>query len=143
MVETLNIGSYSIYADSELEAAAYKWIVSQRAGKDMGDDAIREWVKLHWWGFLRARWIEHLQGKRFFQELGKNDFGLLLREFHDIRPLLDELLELLKKGGENLTIINWAIDSCKPMEDVHRILEALDMNSRRLKCQFACAAHLT
>lgn len=141
MVET--VSTYSIYADSEQEANAYKWIVSQRAGRDLGDEAIREWVKLHWWGFLRARWIEHLQGKRFWLELDRNDFGLFLREFHENRPLLDELLDLLKNGAENLTIINWALEGCKPMEEVHRILAAIDMNSRRLKCQFACAAHLT
>lgn len=141
MTET--VSTYSVYADSEQEANAYKWIVSQRAGRDLGDDAIREWVKLHWWGFLRHRWIEHLQGRRFWLELDKNDFGLLLREFRDHRPLLDELLALLKEGKENLDIINWAIDQDRDMEVIHQILEALDMNSRRLKCQFACAAHLT
>src|SRR5207247_516718 len=125
------------------EANAYKWIVSQKAGRDLGDDAIREWVKLHWWGFLRARWIEHLQGKRFWMELDHNDYGLLLREFSDIRPLLDEILALLKDRKENLDIINWGIDNCKGMDDIHRVLATLDMNSRRLSCQFACAAHLT
>lgn len=141
MTET--ISTYSVYADSEQEANAYKWIVSQKAGRDLGDDAIREWVKLHWWGFLRHRWIEHLQGRRYWLELDRNDFGLLLREFDAERQLLDELMMLLKDGKENLDIINWAIDHKKDMEAIHRILAAIDMNSRRLKCQFACAAHLT
>lgn len=141
MVNT--ICTYSIYADSEQEANAYKWIVSQREGRDMGDDAIKEWVRLHWWGFLRARWIEHLQGKRFWLELDHDDFGLLLRDFSDIRPLLDEILMLLKDRKENLDIINWGLQHNKHMDDIHRVLGALDMNSRRLSCQFACAAHLT
>ena len=54
----------SVYVDGEQEALRFKWIESERAGKDLGEAAIRAWVKQHWWGFLRARWVEHLQGRR-------------------------------------------------------------------------------
>ena len=63
----------------------------------------------HWWGYLRARWLEHLQGKRFWVELDRGDFGLLQREFHDQPLLLDRILDRLKAGQENLDIICWAL----------------------------------
>src|SRR4029077_4104703 len=100
----------SVYIDGEQEAMRFKWIESEKAGKDLGEAAIRAWVKQHWWGFLRARWVEHLQGRRFWVELDRGDFGLLQREFHDTTLLLDRILDRLKTGKENLDIILWAQD---------------------------------
>lgn len=126
----------SVYVDGEQEALRFKWIESERAGKDLGEAAIRAWVKQHWWGFLRARWVEHLQGKRFWVELDRGDFGLLQREFHDNTLLLDRILDRLKTGKENLDIILWAQDFGIGMDSVLQILEALDINSRRLAHRF-------
>ena len=127
----------SVYSDCELEALRYKWIESEKAGHDLGEDAIRLWVKRHWWGYLRARWLEHLQGKRFWVELDRGDFGLLQRRFHDQAVLLDRILDRLKEGKENLDIISWAQEWGIPAEPVLEILEALDINSRRLAARFA------
>ena len=124
------------YAESEQEALKFKWIESEKAGRDLGEDAIRRWVKHHWWGYLRARWLEHLQGKCFWVELDRGDFGLLQREFHDNTLLLDRILDRLKTGKENLDIILWAMDWCLPIPPVLHILEALDVNSRRLAHRF-------
>jgi hypothetical protein len=126
----------SVYAESEQEALKYKWIESEKAGKDLGEDAIRRWVKQHWWGYLRARWLEHLQGKCFWVELDRGDFGLLQREFHDNTLLLDRILDRLKSGQENLDIILWALNWGLPITPVLQILEALDINSRRLAHRF-------
>ena len=126
----------SVYSDCELEALRYKWIESEKAGHDLGEDAIRLWVKRHWWGYLRARWLEHLQGKRFWVELDRGDFGLLQREFHDNTLLLDRILDRLKSGQENLDIIVWAMNWGLPITPVLQILEALDINSRRLAHRF-------
>jgi hypothetical protein len=126
----------SVYAESEKEALEYKWIESEKAGRDLGEDCIRRWVKDHWWGYLRARWLEHLQGKRFWVELDRGDFGLLQREFHDQTLLLDRILDRLKSGQENLDIILWAQDWGLPSKSVLTILEALDINSRRLAHRF-------
>ena len=95
----------SVYVDGEQEALRYKWIESEKAGHDLGEAAIRRWVQNHWWGYLRARWLEHLQGKRFWVELDRGDFGLLQRKFHDNTLLLDRILDRLKAGQENLDII--------------------------------------
>ena len=126
----------SVYVEGEKEALRFKWIESEKAGRDLGEAAIRRWVQNHWWGYLRARWLEHLQGKRFWVELDRGDFGLLQRRFHDNTLLLDRILDRLKAGQENLDIILWALDWAIPIVSVIQVLEALDINSRRLAHRF-------
>ena len=126
----------SVFQDSEREALEYKWIESEKAGRDLGETAIRNWVQQHWHGYLRARWIEHLEGKRYWTELDKGDFGLLQRAFHNYAVLLDRILDRLKVGQENLHILVWAAEWQIPFEPVVQILEALDINSRRLAHRF-------
>jgi hypothetical protein len=122
----------SVHDQGEQEAKRHKWIESEKAGRDLGEWAIRCWVREHWNGFLRARWLEHLQGRTFWIELDHNDFGLLKREFQD-SLLIEEILRRLKAGQENLNVLIWAIDNGLPMKDVLMILEALDINSRRIE----------
>ncbi len=126
----------SVYVDGEQEALKFKWIESEKAGRDLGEAAIRRWVQCHWWGYLRARWLEHLQGTRFWVELDRGDFGLLKKKFHDNQLLLDRILDRLKAGQENLDIIRWAQEWSVPIDPVLQILEALDINSRRLAHRF-------
>jgi len=126
----------SVYIDSEQEALRFKWIESEKAGHDLGEEALRLWVKCHWWGYLRARWVEHLQGLRFWVELDRGDFGLMDRILPDDQFLTDRILERIKIGWENLDIILWAQDWDIPIERVIRILEVLDINSRRLSHRF-------
>ena len=126
----------SVYAESEQEALRYKWIESEKAGRDLGELALRRWVQNHWWGYLRARWLEHLQGRRFWVELDRGDFGLLQRKFNDNTLLLDRILDRIKAGQENLDIIRWALDFQLAMDPILEILTALDINSRRLAHRF-------
>jgi hypothetical protein len=126
----------SVYIDCEREADRFKWIESEKAGCDLGEQAIRRWVKEHWWGYLRARWLEHLEGKQFWEELDRGDFGLLQRRFHENSLLLDRILDRLKAGQENLDIILWGMDWGLNLTDVRDILQALDINSRRLAHRF-------
>jgi hypothetical protein len=126
----------SVYVDCEKEANRFKWIESEKAGHDLGEQAITKWVKEHWWGYLRARWLEHLEGKQFWEELDRGDFGLLSQSFHNSPLLLDRILDRLKSGQENLDIIVWALDWGLNLSDVCTILEALDINSRRLFHRF-------
>jgi hypothetical protein len=126
----------SIYEDCQHEADRHKWIESEKAGQDLGEVAVRQWVKQHWSGYLRARWLEHLQGKTYWIELDRGDFGLLRERFQDKCLLLDRILDRLKSGQENLQVILWAIDWSVPMDDVLEVLTALDINSRRLSHRF-------
>jgi hypothetical protein len=125
----------SLHQCGEEEAQRFKWIESEKAGKDLGETAIRTWIGRHWNGFLRHRWLEHLQGKTFWIELDQGDFGLLRTSFRS-SPLLDPILDQLKHGRENLDVILWALRHRLPMGDVLEILEALDVNSRRIECRF-------
>lgn len=127
----------SVYMEGEREAERHKWIESEKAGRDLGEHALRQWVRDHWWDYLRARWIEHLEGRRFWVELDRNDFGLLQRQFCANRLLLERILDRIKAGWENLDIISWAVDWGVDMAAVLEILETLDINSRRLAHRFA------
>jgi len=131
-----SIRRYSVFVEGEVEALQFKWIESEKAGRDLGEWAIRCWVRDHWHGFLRHRWLEHLQGRTFWIELDHDDFGLLQREFQH-SPLIDEVLWRLKSGWENLDVLCWAIDEHLDMDEVLEMLEMLDINSRRLECQFS------
>ncbi len=130
------IPQLSVYDDSETEINDFKWIESERVGYDLGESAVKRWVVQHWRGYLRARWLEHLQGTRFWIELDRGDFGLLLIAFAQERELLQPILDRLKSGEENLDVICWAENNHICTEPVVRILEALDINSRRLRHRF-------
>ena len=125
----------SLHECGEEEAQRFKWIESEKAGRDLGEIAIRTWIRQHWNGFLRHRWLEHLQGKMFWIELDQGDFGLLRTAFQS-SPLIDPILEHFKHGRENLDVILWAMQNRLPMSEVIEILETLDVNSRRIECRF-------
>jgi len=129
----------SVYRDCLEEVNRFKWIESEKAGYDLGETAVGRWVTDHWNGYLRAKWLEHLQGKCFWIELDRGDFGLLQNEFKDQQLLLDNILDRLKSGQENLDVLLWAVCCHVPLEPVHQILKALDINSRRLAHRFNCA----
>jgi hypothetical protein len=124
---------YSVQERGEAEAQRHKWIESEKAGRDLGNWAILCWIRYHWNGFLRERWLEHLLGRTYWYELDRDDFGLLQRDFQD-SGLIDEILDRLKSGAENLDVLNWAIDTNQPMIEILEILEKLDINSRRIEC---------
>jgi hypothetical protein len=125
----------SLHQCAEEEALQYKWIESQKVGHDLGETAIRTWIGQHWRGFLRHRWLEHLQGKTFWIELDHRDFGLLRTAFQ-ASSLIDPIIDHLKRGGENLDIIQWALRHQIPMGEVLEILLALDVNCTRIECGF-------
>lgn len=131
----------SVYEEGWKAALIDRWIQSEKAGRDLGEACVRKWVLEHWDGFLRARWMEHLQGKAYWMELDCIDFGLLTSEFKDDEQLLDRILERMKEGKENLDVIKWALEWGLPVERVVHILERLNVNSSRLSCQF-CSTDL-
>lgn len=131
-----HVPKLSIYDESKKEEDQFKWIESEKVGYDLGEQAVRRWMREHWHGYLRARWLEHLQGKCFWIELDRGDFGLLESQFQDQLDILLPILERLKCGEENLNIIDWAVANNIPIQTVINILEALDINSRRLIHRF-------
>src|SRR5215210_8889102 len=113
----------SVHRECIEEENKHKWIESEKAGYDLGEACVARWVKEHWRGYLRAKWVEHLQGKCFWIELDRGDFGLLQRKFHDNTLLLDRILDRLKAGQENLDVICWAHAWGVAVEPVIEILE--------------------
>ncbi len=136
VAERHGVPRLSVYTDCKVEIDKFKWIESERVGYDLGESAVRQWVTDHWRGYLRAKWLEHLQGKRFWIELDRGDFGLLSRAFSADRDLLNAILEQLKAGQENLDVLCWAKHNQIAPDPVVNILEALDINSRRLLYKF-------
>ena len=126
------MASYSVHETGINEALQFKWIESEKAGRDLGQVAINAWVRQHWNGFLRAKWLEHLEGRAFWIELDQDDFGLLNRAFLEC-PLKDDVLSLLKCGKENLDVICWALDKGQDTDRLIKLLEGLDINSRRIE----------
>ncbi len=127
---------FSLYAEGHEEALKFKWIESQKANRDLGEFALAQWSLAHWRMFLRSRWIEHLEGKRFCSELNADQFGLLQRPFTDHRHILERIIDRLRTGQENLEIIRWAVESGIPCEPVHEILCVLKVNDARLPSPF-------
>ncbi len=125
----------SLHRCGEEEAQRFKWIESEKAGRDLGETAIRRWIGEHWNGFLRHRWLEHLQGKTFWIELDQGDFGLLRTAFQ-ASPLIDPDPGALQARAREPRHHRVGPRNCLPMNDVLEILEALDVNSRRIECRF-------
>jgi hypothetical protein len=126
------VRSESLKTDGWAEADKFKWYRSEEAGHDLGESAIREWVKRHWHVYLRAKWLEHIQGKTFWIELKRCEFGVLTNQFFDHQPLLNQIIDKLKVGQENLDVIRWAIAERQSLETVQDILTAVDVNSCHL-----------
>ena len=130
------VSGAAIMDHGKQEALRHRWIESEKAGRDLGNEAERSWIRDHWNGYLRSRWLEHLHGQRFWRGLKQDDFGLLRDAFQDKALLLDRILDRFKCGQENLDIINWAHTFGIPFQPLFEILVALDINGRRLVCQF-------
>lgn len=129
------VRSLSLIADGKAEAQKYKWYRSEEAGCDVGEPAIKQWIREHWNGYLRSRWLEHLHGTTYWYELKGCVFGILTKHNHD-EHLLNEIVERLKEGKENLDVIKWAIAEQRPLLQVHAILADVDINSTHLKHEF-------
>ncbi len=117
--------------DAREEAERFRWIQSEKAGHDLGEEAIRQWVSRHWPAFVSGRAIEHLSGQRFWLEMPRAEFGVLVREFPNQQELVREIVTRLTAGADNLTILQWATDNIVPMNEVRNILQRIDINGLR------------
>jgi len=121
------------------EAERHKWIESEKAGHDLGEAAIHDWSHKHFRRWCRDRWIEHLTGERYWIELDRADFGLLKRRFHPNAALVESIVQRIKRGGENLDILKWVMETGHCLCDALEILRLLDINSRRLPFERPCS----
>lgn len=129
------VTSLNLFEEASKEAYRHKWIESEKSGHDLGDSAIEDWYRHFWNKFVRERWIQHIRGDIYWPELDNNDFALLQNELTDCKPQVDKIIEILEEGGENLDLVQWAIDSNEDMDCIMRVLSRLDLNSHRLMSQ--------
>ena len=121
-----------LFEAAATEAHRHKWIESEKAGYDLGDSAIEAWYSEFWRGFCRECYIEHLGGKTFWTELDSGDFGLLRHQFHDNMNLVEQIIEIFKKGGENLDVVQFALSNNMDIHEVLDLLKLLNINARRI-----------
>ena len=121
-----------VYEEAEQAIQEYKWIQSERAGRDLGADAELDWVQRNWTTFCRARLVRHLRGEVHFEEFGADCFGVLSGRFGELKGLLDLVLERLQQGAENLDLIRWGNQQQLPINQLVEVLVAADINRHRL-----------
>ncbi len=121
-----------LFEAAATEAHRHKWIESEKAGYDLGDRAIEAWYSEFWRGFCRECYIEHLGGKVFWTELDSGDFGLLKHQFHDNMKLVEQIVDIFKRGGENLDVVQFALSNDLNIQEVLDLLKVLDINARRI-----------
>lgn len=55
-----------LFRAAQLELDRHKWFLSEKAGCDLGQAAIKNWKCKHWWSWCRARLVEHLSGTKYW-----------------------------------------------------------------------------
>ena len=113
------------------EIQKYKWIESEKAGRDLGEAAIEDWNSRHWWGWCRSKWLEHLKGTTYWTEFGDRDYGTLSPERWEDPQLLETVVGMVEEGRENLDILTWAVHTRADLGKVLDILEIVDVNTVR------------
>jgi len=122
-----------VYEEAERAIQEYKWIESEKAGRDLGVDAKRDWIENHWNAFYRSRLVQHLRGEAFFDEFDTQCFAILPGRFEDVTGLLDVVLERIREGAENLDLLRWGYQEHLPHTQLLEVLIAADINGHRLR----------
>lgn len=133
------IECWSLAEEARREALFERWIRSREVGYDLGTTVINRWIHIHWPGFLRARWIEHMLGVRYWSELDRNEFGILRNTPSDRLSILEEIVEQLRCGAENLDIIRWSRRTKNDVDQrtVLDLLLIINVNAHRMRCLFS------
>jgi len=121
-----------IYEEARQAIQEHRWLQSEKAGRDVGPEAARDWTRRYWLRFYRTRFVQHLRGQSFFEEFGNECFELMCGKVTASREVLDTILDKVQEGAENLELICWARQCGLPRDQVLEVLKALDINSRRL-----------
>ena len=121
-----------VYEEADRAIQDYKWIESEKAGRDLGVDAIRGWIDNHWCAFYRSRLVQHLRGEVFFDEFDAQCFGVLSGRFQELAELLNLVLEQIKEGAENLDLLRWGYEEHIPCNQLLPVLIAANINGHRL-----------
>ena len=123
--------------EAKFQAMRERWYRSVEAGYNVGDSAIRAWIRIHWSGFFRACWVQHLTGECCWADLPCEEYGLLRRDFGDRQPIVDAIIEMLRLGAENLNFMCWSRSRpAAELPHIFAVLELIDINGHRVRCSF-------
>ena len=125
---------HSLTAHALFAIDRHKWIESEKYNRDVGGDAVTNWLEYCWKGWSRARLLEHLYGWRCWGTFGRDEFGLLIREtvdYHVPRGILEHVAEILAGGGENLDVISWALEAGENLDAILWLMDHIDINAKR------------
>ena len=134
LIRADGVAVHSLTAHALYAMERHKWIESEKAARDVGAPALRDWVDRYWTGHVRARLMEHLYGWRCWGAFDNHDFGLLSRstvEFLVDRNVLHDVASILGNGGENLDVIAWATADGHDLNAIIWLLERIDINAKR------------
>lgn len=100
------------------------------------DQVVEAWFGCNWAKFYRERWIEHLTGKKKWDDFPVEDFDVINNHEKDMdHNLVVRIISCLNKHNdnisENLGIVINAVDSGYNMREVLKILKKIDMNNKR------------
>lgn len=115
----------------------HAFIVMQRYADAEGlsfDVAAQQWTTRCWVGWVRSKLLEHFLGWRRWSGFKPRDFGLLRREsvLHMVdEETMQEVIDRLGDGGENLDIIDWAVANGKDIDGVIDLLDRININDKR------------
>jgi hypothetical protein len=122
-----------VYEEADKAIQEHKWIESEKAGRDLGVNATREWIQSYWPTFYRSRLVQHLCGEAFFDEFDSACFGILSEQFGEVAGLLNVVLERIKEGAENLDLLRWSYqEEHVPHNQLLQVLIAANLNGHRL-----------
>lgn len=126
----------SLFREALAEAERHKYLASEKAGHDLGPEALDDWHRRHWMIWLRHRWLEHLLGLRCWEEFEPWRFGRLAVLFAGHAALLAEIAELVRRGAENADILWWAAKQRRDLDAVVSILTEVRINE--IRCSRQC-----
>jgi len=131
---TYAVVTLSLHNEALAEALKYKWIESQKQGRDLGEAALKAWFRKHWLPFCRECRLEHIEGMCRWVEFAEHEFGQVYQLLLNGDLLLDRILDRMEFFGfDNLEVINWGLDWGLPMPRVLQLLELIDINRARLE----------
>ena len=134
--ETRTLTPRSLFELAWQEAQQHKYVESQKAGEDLGFDAIDAWQRDHWTVWLRHRWMEHLLGLVCWEEFEFEEFGTLASLQDAYSDVFEPVADRALQGDENLDIVVWAGSNRLELDTVIDILGAMDLNKYR--CTRCC-----
>ena len=126
----------SLFREALAEAERHKYIESQKAGRDLGPGAIDDWHRRHWTIWLRHRWLDHLLGTTCWEEFEPECFGRLRALFSAHPDVIERVVELVRRGAENLDLLWWAALERRDIDTVVRMLVELRLNE--IRCTRSC-----